>query len=87
MAYLGGAQLAGGKTKVPYSLNWAELLNRQLVVMGGQGATSSFGVWGHLGARKLIFSLNLWENSRWVDVPKMTASYVGCNADELKQSL
>ena len=64
MAYLRGAQLAYGKTKVPYSLNWAELLNRQLVVMGGRAAMSSFGVWGHLGARKLIKWLNLWENSR-----------------------
>ena len=40
-----------------------------------KGATISFGVWGHLGARKLIFSLDLWENSRWRGLPKRTSSY------------
>jgi len=64
MAYLGANQKVYGKNKVPYSLNWAELLNRQLVVMGGRAAMISFGVWGHLGVRKLIIGLHLWENSR-----------------------
>ena len=76
MAYLGANQKVYGKNKVPYSLNWAELLNRQLVVMGGHVATRSFDVWGHLGVRKLIFSLAVWENSRWRGVPKMTSSYL-----------
>ena len=37
MAYLpnlGANHKTQVKTKVPYSLNWTELLNRQLVVMG-----------------------------------------------------